>query len=130
MPAVEISVVLPVFNEEGNLAPLLAEISEVLRAAGRPFEVIAVDDASTDGSVAALRALQARHPELRVLRHRVNCGQSAAYAAGFARARGEVDFAGAIGLLVEGIIQSPQFFFRTELGDQKGDARPTAHRPR
>jgi dolichol-phosphate mannosyltransferase len=88
-PAV-VSVVLPVFNERDNLGPLLAEIATALRAAGRAFEVLAVDDASTDDSVAVLQKLQAAHAELRILRHRRNCGQSAAYAAGFACARGDV----------------------------------------
>jgi dolichol-phosphate mannosyltransferase len=88
--APQISVVLPVFNEEGNLKPLLEEIIATLGSRGQALEVIAVDDASTDGSLATLRALQSTHPELRVLRHRFNAGQSAAFAAGFAHARGEV----------------------------------------
>ncbi len=86
----EISLVLPVFNEAGSLAALLAEFAEVLRPTGRPFEVICVDDASTDRSVAVLRELQPKYPELRLLRHRINAGQSAAYATGFAQARGPV----------------------------------------
>ncbi len=88
--ALQITVVLPVYNEAENLGPLLGEISDTLHGLRQPFEVIAVDDASTDGSLAMLRSLQARHPELRILRHRFNSGQSAAFAAGFARARGEV----------------------------------------
>lgn len=86
----ELSIVLPVFNEDGNLAALLAEFAEVLRPTGRPYEVICVDDASTDQSVAVLRELQAKHPELRLLRHRVNAGQSAAFVTGFAHAHGQV----------------------------------------
>jgi glycosyltransferase involved in cell wall biosynthesis len=86
----EVSVVLPVFNERDNLGPLLDEIQTTLDTAGRRFEVLAVDDASTDDSVAVLEQLQARHAGLRILRHRRNCGQSAAFAAGFARARAEV----------------------------------------
>lgn len=86
----QVSVVLPVFNEAESLPPLLAEIAAALRGCGRTFEIIAVDDASTDGSLAVLKELRGRHPELRVLRHRRNCGQSAAFAAGFAHARGEV----------------------------------------
>lgn len=85
-----VTVVLPVFNERDNLAPLLDEIAAALRPTGRPFEIVAVDDASTDGSVEALQGLRTRHPGLRVLRHRRNCGQSAAFAAGFAAARGGV----------------------------------------
>lgn len=86
----QISVVLPVFNEAENLPPLLDEIAGTLRGLGKTFEILAVDDASTDGSVAVLESLRRRHPELRVLRHRRNCGQSAAFASGFAHARGEV----------------------------------------
>lgn len=88
--APQVSVVLPVFNEAENLPPLLDEIAGTLRGLGKTFEILAVDDASTDGSVAVLEALRRRHPELRVLRHRRNCGQSAAFASGFAHARGEV----------------------------------------
>ena len=86
----QISVILPVFNEEGNVGPLLEEITTTLRSRGDSFEVIAVDDASTDGSLAKLRDLQVLHPGLRILRHRFNAGQSAAFAAGFTHARGPV----------------------------------------
>lgn len=86
----EISIVLPIFNEAGSLAALLAEFAEVLKPVGQSYEVICVDDASTDRSVAVLRDLRRQHPELRLLRHRVNAGQSAAYATGFAHARGQV----------------------------------------
>lgn len=89
-PIPQVSVILPVFNEEDNLEPLLSEITTTLRKLDRPFEILAVDDASTDGSLARLRALQRVHPELRLLRHRFNSGQSAAFAAGFAHARGAV----------------------------------------
>lgn len=89
-PIPQVSVILPVFNEEDNLEPLLGEITTTLRKLGRPFEILAVDDASTDGSLARLRALQRVHPELRLLRHRFNSGQSAAFAAGFAHAHGAV----------------------------------------
>ncbi len=86
----QISVVLPVFNEAENLPSLLEEITGTLRGLERSFEILAVDDASTDRSVQVLEALRREHPELRLLRHRRNCGQSAAYASGFAHARGEV----------------------------------------
>lgn len=86
----QVSVVLPVFNEADNLPALVEEIATTLRAAGRTFEILAVDDGSTDTSAAVLADLRARHPQLRVLRHRRNFGQSAAYASGYAHARGEV----------------------------------------
>ncbi|MCZ7638194.1 MAG: glycosyltransferase family 2 protein [Verrucomicrobia bacterium] len=88
--APQLTVVLPVFNEAENLPPLIAELTATLRPLGTPFEIIAVDDASTDASVAVLQALQTPYPELRLLRHRFNAGQSAAFAAGFAHARGAV----------------------------------------
>ena len=83
-----VSVVVPVYNERENLAPLLDEIAAAL--AGRPYEVVAVDDGSTDGSGDALVALRPRHPALRVVRFARNAGQSAAFAAGFRAARGAV----------------------------------------
>lgn len=84
------SVILPVFNERENLEPLLTELAAVLEGLDGASEVIAVDDASTDGSPEELRRLQQRWPWLRVLRHRFNAGQSAAFLTGFAHARGEV----------------------------------------
>ncbi len=73
----ELSVVVPVFNERDNIAPLLAEIVAALR--GRvSFEVIYVDDDSSDDSRAVLAAQKALHPELRVLHHVQRSGQSTA----------------------------------------------------
>ncbi len=84
------SVILPVFNEQENVGPLLWEIRGALSGLGSGYEVLAVDDCSLDGSVEVLRGLQREHPELRVIRHRWNCGQSAAFATGLVRARGGV----------------------------------------
>ena len=82
----EISVVVPVFDEEHNIAPLVREIAAVLR--GRiAFEIVYVDDASEDASLRALAALKAGFPELRVLRHARRCGQSAAIHTGVEAAR-------------------------------------------
>lgn len=89
-PTPELSVVLPIFNEEGNLRPLIDEIEAVLRPLGRSFEVIAVDDRSTDGSLAVLRKEAESRPWLRIVRHRINQGQSAAFATGFHAAQGAV----------------------------------------
>jgi glycosyltransferase involved in cell wall biosynthesis len=83
-----VSVVIPVYNERENLAPLLAEVAAAL--GGRAYEVVAVDDGSTDGSADELVALRARYPALRVVRFARNAGQSAAFAAGFRAARGAV----------------------------------------
>src|SRR4051812_23585357 len=64
----DLAVVVPVFNERDNTPPLLAEIASALR--GRiDFEIIYVDDDSTDDSVAVLTAAKAQYPELRVIRH-------------------------------------------------------------
>jgi len=84
------SVVLPVYNERDNLEPLLTELAEVMAAIGAPFEVLVVDDGSTDGGPAEVERLRARWPWLRLIRHRFNAGQSAAFLTGFARARGEI----------------------------------------
>jgi len=86
--APDISVVIPVFDEEGA-APTLAR--EVARAfAGRAFELIFVDDASRDGTRAALAALKGEIPQLRVLAHRRNAGQSRAIRTGVLGARAPV----------------------------------------
>jgi glycosyltransferase involved in cell wall biosynthesis len=88
--APQLSIVIPLFNEEMNVEPLLAELFEVLRHQGRTFEVIAVDDASRDGTFAALAKIGRREPLLRVIRFRRNSGQTAALAAGIEASRGAV----------------------------------------
>jgi len=82
-----ISVVVPVMNEEGNVASLLAEIVSALRGL-TSFEVLFVDDCSTDGTLRALEVLKHETPELRVITHDVNCGQSAAIRSGILAAKG------------------------------------------
>lgn len=90
MTAPDISVVIPVFNEEENLPVLAAEIQGVLRGLGRPYEVIYVDDGSTDSSPEVLKRLAREDPTVRIVRQRRNAGQSAALDAGFRFARGAV----------------------------------------
>ncbi len=85
--APRLSVVVPVMNEEGNVGALLSEIVGALRGHA-PFEVLFVDDCSTDGTLKALAALKGETPELRVITHDVNCGQSAAIRSGVLKARG------------------------------------------
>ncbi len=85
-----ISVVVPVYNEEDNVGPLLDGVRDALEGLGRPYELIVVDDGSTDGTAARLRDAVTRLPALRVVRLRSNFGQSAALAAGFDLARGEL----------------------------------------
>ena len=83
----QLSVIIPVRNEAENILPLLAEIHATL--AGREFEVVYVDDGSTDATSKVLTDAQARYPRLRVLAHAESCGQSAALITGFRAARGE-----------------------------------------
>ena len=84
----EVSVVIPVFDEEGNVADLAGEIARAFE--GRSYEMIFVDDASGDGTLEALMALKASLPQLRVLTHSRNAGQSRALRTGAEAARGRV----------------------------------------
>jgi glycosyltransferase involved in cell wall biosynthesis len=90
MAAPEVSLVIPLVDEAESLPVLAAEIRRALATTGRTYEVIYVDDGSTDDSPAVLRALAREDPRVRVIRLRRNCGQSAALAAGFRHARGAV----------------------------------------
>lgn len=85
----EISVVVPVYNEQDCLAELHTALRRVLDALGRPHEILLIDDGSTDNSPAILRRIADEDPTVRVVRFRRNAGQSAAFQAGFDRARGE-----------------------------------------
>jgi len=84
----QLSVVIPVCNESANVAPLCRELVDALEASGRSFEVILIDDGSTDDTFARLAAQQALDARLRIIRFRRNFGQTASFAAGFAHARG------------------------------------------
>jgi glycosyltransferase involved in cell wall biosynthesis len=86
----EVSIVIPVLNEEGNLPALYEELTEVLEHHGKRYELIFVDDGSTDASFALLSSIHHRDPSLRVIRFRKNFGQTAALAAGFAEAQAPV----------------------------------------
>jgi glycosyltransferase involved in cell wall biosynthesis len=90
MAAVDLSVVIPIKNEAASLVELHREFTETLTAWGRSYELIVVDDGSTDESFVILERLQAADPRLRVIRFRRNFGQTAAFAAGFAHARGRL----------------------------------------
>ena len=87
---IDLSVVIPIRNEAPSLVELHRELSETLQAWGRSYELIVVDDGSTDESFETLARLQAGDPRLRVIRFRRNFGQTAAFAAGFDHARGRV----------------------------------------
>ena len=83
-----ISVVVPVKDEAGNVGPLAREIAAALT--GQPHEILFVDDGSSDGTAQALAALKADLPQLRVLRHGKNLGQSRGIRSGVQAARGEI----------------------------------------
>jgi glycosyltransferase involved in cell wall biosynthesis len=86
--APEISVVIPVFDEEGAAPALAREVAEAFR--GRAFELVFVDDASRDGTCAALDELKTEIPQLRLLRHARNAGQSRAIRTGVLAARAPI----------------------------------------
>ena len=89
-PGPELSVLLPAYNEEACIEAVVREAAGVLRGMGRPFEILVVDDGSTDSMPARLKSLRLELPELRVLRLAKNSGQSAALGAAFQSAKGEV----------------------------------------
>ncbi len=85
-----LSIVIPLFNEAENLEPLAAELTAALDGLDFGYEVLFVDDGSSDESPAVLARLAAADARLRILRQARNLGQSAAFAAGFRHARGEL----------------------------------------
>jgi glycosyltransferase involved in cell wall biosynthesis len=85
---IDLSLVIPVYNERESLPPLVEEIERALT--GRRYEIVAVDDGSSDGSLDVLKALQRDHRQLHIVAFTANAGQTAAFAAGFAVARGGV----------------------------------------
>ena len=82
-PPVDVALVVPVYNERDSLPLLIDEITHAVGGTGRRYEIVAVDDASTDGSLDVLRGLERDHPELRVVALAEHAGQTAALAAGF-----------------------------------------------
>lgn len=90
MSAIDLSIVVPLYNERANVAPLDAAIREALAPCGLRYEVLLVDDGSIDGTFDAAAALPGAHPQVCVIKLRKNYGQTAAMAAGIERARGRV----------------------------------------
>jgi glycosyltransferase involved in cell wall biosynthesis len=86
----DVSIVVPLFNERDNLAPLHAELDQVMRRLQRSYELIFVDDGSTDGSPQVLREIKARDEHVRVMRLARNSGQTAALACGLHHATGAI----------------------------------------
>jgi glycosyltransferase involved in cell wall biosynthesis len=87
---IELSVVIPIKNEAASLDELYREITETLEPWGRSYEVLVIDDGSTDDSFAILSRIQASDPRWRIIRFRKNFGQTAGFSAGFAHARGRL----------------------------------------
>ena len=86
----ELSVVIPIRNESPNIEALYVEMTEALERWGRSYEVLAIDDGSTDDSFDRLVRCQQRDPRWRIIRFRRNFGQTAAFSAGFRHARGRL----------------------------------------
>lgn len=86
--APDVSLVIPLLNEEESLRPLAQKIREALDGRGLVYEIIFIDDGSTDGSMRVLESLHAEYPEVHVIQFRRNFGKAAAYTAGFKRAQG------------------------------------------
>ena len=86
----DLSIVIPLYNERDNLAPLHLELQQVLGARGGSHEIVFIDDGSTDGSDAVLREIKARDEHVRVIRLARNSGQTAALACGLQYAQGDV----------------------------------------
>lgn len=85
-----VTLVLPVFDEKGNLRELHTRITDAMRGLSVDYELLFIDDGSADGSMQVLEALQSEDPKVRVIQFRRNFGKAAAYSAGFDNARGEL----------------------------------------
>ena len=85
----DVSIVIPIYNEEENVAILHDSISPVMKTLDKSYEILFVDDGSTDNTIAILRIIQEKDFHTRIIKFRGNFGQSAAMAAGFDAARGE-----------------------------------------
>lgn len=86
----ELSIVIPVYNEEENVEPLIEEINVAVRPLRKSYEIVVVDDGSRDATFSVLAGLREREPHLRVVRLKRNFGQTAAIAAGLAYADGDI----------------------------------------
>ena len=87
-PDLDLTIVIPIKDEEPNLLPLHDEVTRALQGTAISYEIVIVDDGSEDGSFGVLQAIHGRDPRVRVIRFTRNYGQTAAFAAGFAAARG------------------------------------------
>lgn len=90
MHVAKLSMVVPAYNEEDNLPTVLKEVTQAVAPLEREWEIIFVDDGSSDTTLQVIKELAAEHQTVRYLSFARNCGQSAAFAAGFQAATGEV----------------------------------------
>ncbi len=84
---IDISVVVPVYNEEESLPILISQIAQILESLKKSYEMIFVDDGSTDGSRKILKEMVSQYPQIHILGFRKNCGETAAGAAGLKEAK-------------------------------------------
>ena len=84
------SIIIPAYNEEGNLIPLFDEIKTIMNNLGQKWEVIFIDDGSTDGTITELESIEKLNPELKIISLRKNFGQSAAINCGFHYSKGKI----------------------------------------
>ena len=89
-PDLELSIIIPVYNERDNLVPLERKLEEELAELHLDYEIIFVDDGSVDGSPHIIKSLRKYNPKIKLIQFRNNHGQSAAFAAGFKVARGKI----------------------------------------
>ena len=87
---IELSIIIPAFNEQDNITPLYQELNKVLSDLGKSYEIIFIDDGSTDATFARLEELHKIDPLVKVIKFKKNFGQSAAMKAGFDHAHGKL----------------------------------------
>src|SRR5262249_15528244 len=87
---VEISVVIPLYNEEENVEELYQSIADVMAEMGKSYEILFVDDGSKDATLKRLLAVKRRDPHIKIIKFRRNFGQTAAMLAGFDYSRGRI----------------------------------------
>lgn len=86
----DLSVVIPVFNESDNILPLMTKLNEVLTKTGQTYEIIMIDDGSRDDSFEVMKKLSTSYEKLKIIRLRRNFGQTSAFSAGFDLAKGNI----------------------------------------